>query len=87
MQSEIFSWLFVSLGGIDSINFVLDPKWDGVWDQLYDGLIHGKCVACLGTSEVADAAPSGLDYPEGVSQSSGIVARHAYSVLNFREVG
>lgn len=30
-----------------------------------------RCVACLGTSEVADAAPSGLDYPEGVSQSSG----------------
>ncbi|KEP64547.1 UNVERIFIED_CONTAM: calpain family cysteine protease domain-containing protein [Hammondia hammondi] len=65
---------------------VKDPKWTQIWTQLYLGLTAGRCVACLGTSEVSDAAPSGLDFPEGVSVSSGIVARHAYSILNYAEI-
>ncbi|KAL8450454.1 hypothetical protein Emed_002542 [Eimeria media] len=63
-----------------------NPAWDVVWFQLNRGLRDGRCVACLGTSEVFDAAPSGLEFPEGVSVSSGIVARHAYSVLRHAEV-
>lgn len=58
-----------------------------MWDHLYHGFTNGNCVACLGTSEVLDSAPSGLDFPEGVSISSGIVARHAYSILDCRRVG
>ncbi|CBZ49585.1 hypothetical protein NCLIV_000790 [Neospora caninum Liverpool] len=65
---------------------VKDPKWSHIWTQLFLGLSAGRCVACLGTSEVSDAAPSGLDFPEGVSVSSGIVARHAYSILNYAEI-
>ncbi|CAD2108963.1 calpain, putative [Plasmodium vinckei petteri] len=59
-----------------------DEKWDEVWDNMYDGIKKGKCVVCLGTLELPDAAPSGLDYPEGVSISTGIVTKHAYSILN-----
>ncbi|OEH77647.1 calpain family cysteine protease domain-containing protein [Cyclospora cayetanensis] len=63
-----------------------NPAWELVWFQLHRGLSEGRCVACLGTSEVFDAAPSGLEFPEGVSVSTGIVARHAYSVLRHAEV-
>ncbi|KMZ85948.1 hypothetical protein PVBG_03413 [Plasmodium vivax Brazil I] len=59
-----------------------DEKWDIIWNNIYDGIKKGKCVVCLGTLELKDAAPSGLDYPEGVSLSTGIVTRHAYSILN-----
>ncbi|WBY58823.1 calpain [Plasmodium yoelii yoelii] len=59
-----------------------DEKWDDVWDNMYDGIKKGKCVVCLGTLELPDAAPSGLEYPEGVSISTGIVTKHAYSILN-----
>ncbi|EUD68712.1 hypothetical protein C922_01112 [Plasmodium inui San Antonio 1] len=59
-----------------------DEKWDIIWNNIYDGIKRGKCVVCLGTLELKDAAPSGLDYPEGVSLSTGIVTRHAYSILN-----
>eukprot|EP00921_Rhytidocystis_pertsovi_P002899 GHVQ01004863.1.p1 GENE.GHVQ01004863.1~~GHVQ01004863.1.p1 ORF type:complete len:1054 (+),score=108.54 GHVQ01004863.1:196-3357(+) len=73
-------------GGTEETSFLSDPKWVTLWNLLHSGLCDGRCVACLGTSEVADAAPSGLDFPEGVSISSGIVARHAYSILAYREV-
>eukprot|EP01053_Blabericola_migrator_P013316 Blabericola_migrator_1__13315@NODE_935_length_5982_cov_124_245309_g650_i0_p1_GENE_NODE_935_length_5982_cov_124_245309_g650_i0NODE_935_length_5982_cov_124_245309_g650_i0_p1_ORF_typecomplete_len1432_score233_59Peptidase_C2/PF00648_21/9_7e70Calpain_III/PF01067_22/0_76Calpain_III/PF01067_22/2_6e14Calpain_III/PF01067_22/7_1e03_NODE_935_length_5982_cov_124_245309_g650_i04214716 len=76
----------VVTGGEESLQLCRDPRWDLVWKQLYTGFSRGRCVACLGTSEVADAAPSGLDFLEGVSISSGIVARHAYSVLSCREI-
>ncbi|CRG93981.1 calpain, putative [Plasmodium gallinaceum] len=59
-----------------------DKRWDIIWNHIYDGIKKGKCVVCLGTLELKDAAPSGLDYPEGVSMSTGIVTRHAYSILN-----
>ncbi|SBT36950.1 calpain, putative (Pcalp) [Plasmodium ovale wallikeri] len=59
-----------------------DERWDIIWNNMYDGIKKGKCVVCLGTLELKDAAPSGLDYPEGVSISTGIVTRHAYSILN-----
>ncbi|CRH00735.1 calpain, putative [Plasmodium relictum] len=59
-----------------------DKRWDIIWNNIYDGIKKGKCVVCLGTLELKDAAPSGLDYPEGVSMSTGIVTRHAYSILN-----
>ncbi|SBT79531.1 calpain, putative [Plasmodium malariae] len=59
-----------------------DEKWDVIWNNMYEGIKKGKCVVCLGTLELKDAAPSGLDYPEGVSISTGIVTRHAYSILN-----
>ncbi|GAW81633.1 hypothetical protein, conserved [Plasmodium gonderi] len=59
-----------------------DERWDIIWNNMYDGIKKGKCVVCLGTLELKDAAPSGLDYPEGVSMSTGIVTRHAYSILN-----
>ncbi|KJP87917.1 hypothetical protein AK88_02351 [Plasmodium fragile] len=59
-----------------------DEKWDIIWNNIYEGIKKGKCVVCLGTLELKDAAPSGLDYPEGVSLSTGIVTRHAYSILN-----
>ncbi|SOV24656.1 calpain [Plasmodium sp. DRC-Itaito] len=62
-----------------------DKKWDSVWNNIYDGIKKGKCVVCLGTLELKDAAPSGLDYPEGVSISTGIVTRHAYSILNIED--
>ncbi|XP_053992317.1 uncharacterized protein LOC128883708 isoform X2 [Hylaeus volcanicus] len=71
-------------GGYDLQEAYEEMQWNLVWEQLYDGLCTGKCVACLGTSDIWDSAPSGLSYPEGVSQSSGIVARHAYSILRFR---
>lgn len=45
------------------------------------GLSEGRCVACLGTSEVFDAAPSGLDFPEGVSVSTGMFVSSAYVFL------
>eukprot|EP00923_Selenidium_pygospionis_P035191 GHVN01061360.1.p1 GENE.GHVN01061360.1~~GHVN01061360.1.p1 ORF type:complete len:1429 (-),score=298.29 GHVN01061360.1:269-4216(-) len=75
-------------GGDDLLSgsIVDDERWKDVWSVLHEGLTSHRCVACLGTSEVADAAPSGLDYPEGVSVASGIVARHAYSILQYREV-
>ncbi|EZG44776.1 calpain [Gregarina niphandrodes] len=62
-------------------------RWDAVWQQMYRGFVGGTCVVCLGTSEVADSAPSGLEYVEGVSMSSGIVARHAYAVIRMVEHG
>uniref|UniRef100_A0A0G4GVB9 Calpain catalytic domain-containing protein n=1 Tax=Chromera velia CCMP2878 TaxID=1169474 RepID=A0A0G4GVB9_9ALVE len=61
------------------------PKWADAWKELFNGWRDGRCVACLGTSEIEDAAPSGLEFPEGVSISSGIVARHAYSIIRCSE--
>lgn len=63
------------------------PVFDGLWERITTGLDRGHCVVCLGTSDLVDAAPSGRDdFPEGVSLSSGIVARHAYAALRFVEI-
>ncbi|KAH0488654.1 MAG: hypothetical protein KVP17_003012, partial [Porospora cf. gigantea B] len=63
-----------------------DPFWLSAWQRLHNGHERGHCVACLGTTEVVDAAPFGLDFPEGVSVSSGVVAKHAYSVLRTAQI-
>lgn len=76
----------VVTGGIESAKLARDPQWDTVWRKLHDGFRQGTLIACLGTSEIVDAAPTGLDFPEGVSISSGIVAKHAYSILDIKEV-
>lgn len=63
-----------------------DNKWDEVWDVMYGGFCSGSCVVCVGTGEIADAAPPELEYTEGISMSSGIVSDHAYSVLKLMDI-
>lgn len=47
---------------------------------LFFSLINHKRF--LDNNNRISSFPSGLDYPEGVSISTGIVTRHAYSILN-----
>lgn len=65
--------------------------WDEVFAEAADGYHTGRCVVCVGTSELADAVPNGearrLGHIEGVSVSTGLVSRHAYPVLDCRQVG
>lgn len=66
-------------------------KWDQVFTEAADGYSAGRCVICVGTSELPDAAPDSearrLGHIEGVSTSTGLVARHAYPVLDCRQLG
>lgn len=66
-------------------------SWDEVFHRAMEGRVAGRCVICLGTSELPDAAPSSesrsLGYIEGVSKSNGLVAKHAYPVLDCRRLG
>ncbi|KAK2194450.1 bifunctional Peptidase C2 [Babesia duncani] len=61
-------------------NLAYHYKWDEIWDSLYAGFKIGVCVLCLGTGSICDATPSGLGCGEG------IVADHAYSVLDVKEI-
>lgn len=65
--------------------------WDEVFNTAAEGYQNGRCVVCLGTSELHDAAPNAearrLGHIEGVSTSTGLVARHAYPVLDCRHLG
>eukprot|EP00915_Cephaloidophora_sp_WS-2016_P000442 GHVH01000564.1.p1 GENE.GHVH01000564.1~~GHVH01000564.1.p1 ORF type:complete len:1356 (+),score=186.22 GHVH01000564.1:106-4173(+) len=62
------------------------PYWNMIWSNMIRAYLSGRVVVCLGTCDIHDSAPCGLDYPEGVSMSSGIVAKHAYSVLDMVEI-
>lgn len=66
-------------------------KWDEVFREAAEGYKAGRCVVCVGTSELSDAAPDAeakrLGHIEGVSISTGLVSRHAYPVLDCRQVG
>lgn len=66
-------------------------EWGSVFQKAQQGLLDGRCVVCLGTTEIFDAQPSAdarqLGHVEGVSRSLGLVAHHAYPVLDCRTVG
>mmetsp|Transcript_112711 Transcript_112711/g.283423 ORF Transcript_112711/g.283423 Transcript_112711/m.283423 type:complete len:956 (-) Transcript_112711:89-2956(-) len=66
-------------------------SWDEVFSEAAEGFHAGWCVVCVGTSELADAAPDAearrLGHIEGVSVSTGLVSRHAYPVLDCRQLG
>jgi len=55
-----------------------------------DGYVRGHCVVCVGTTELMDAVQHEEaqlhGYTEGVSVSTGLVANHAYPVLDCRYV-
>lgn len=59
--------------------------WLRIFDTAQQGFWQGKCVLCVGTTELPDATSSQLalqsGYSEGVSSSTGLVAGHAYPVL------
>ncbi|CAK0900919.1 unnamed protein product, partial [Prorocentrum cordatum] len=63
-------------------------------DQSYDAFLEGwragDCVVCVGTTRLADAVgheeARRRGYTEGVSPSTGLVANHAYPVLDLRSV-
>lgn len=65
--------------------------WDEVFSEAYEGYHSGRCVVCVGTSELVDAAPDAearrLGHIEGVSVTTGLVSRHAYPVLDCRQLG
>jgi len=68
-----------------------DARWDEVFADAAEGKAAGRCVVCVGTSELADAVPDAearrRGHIEGVSVSTGLVARHAYPVLECRQLG
>lgn len=70
-----------------------DPaaRWHEVFSEAAEGYGAGRCVLCVGTSELADAVPDAearkLGHIEGVSVSTGLVARHAYPVLDCQQLG
>lgn len=65
--------------------------WDDIFAEACEGYHRGRCVVCVGTSELEDAAPDAearrLGHIEGVSVSTGLVSRHAYPVLDCRRLG
>lgn len=65
--------------------------WNEVFNNAAEGYSTGRCVVCVGTSELHDAVPDAeagrLGHIEGVSTSTGLVARHAYPVLDCRHLG
>lgn len=69
----------------------IPSRWDEVFREASQGFEAGFCVVCVGTSELADAAESHearqLGHIEGVSVSTGLVAHHAYPVLDCRSFG
>jgi hypothetical protein len=66
-------------------------SWADVFSTAERGYRDGRCIVCVGTSELSDAAPDAearrLGHVEGVSASTGLVARHAYPVLNCKTFG
>ncbi|CAE7291359.1 CAPN7 [Symbiodinium sp. CCMP2592] len=56
-----------------------------MFDTAQQGFGNGKCVVCVGTTDIADATTNELavrsGHVEGVSVSTGLVAGHAYPVL------
>mmetsp|Transcript_85680 Transcript_85680/g.239422 ORF Transcript_85680/g.239422 Transcript_85680/m.239422 type:complete len:931 (+) Transcript_85680:117-2909(+) len=66
-------------------------EWDEIFNITSNGFRYGHCVVCVGTSELADAEPDAearrLGHIEGVSASTGLVARHAYPVIDCRRLG
>lgn len=77
--------------GVDDDSPSGRTNWDEVFNITSDGYHAGQLVACLGTSELADAAPDDearrLGHIEGVSISTGLVSRHAYPILDCRRRG
>lgn len=63
-------------------------EWMNIFDTAQQGFRDGHCVLCVGTTELPDATTSELalrsGYSEGVSSSTGLVAGHAYPVLQCR---
>ena len=59
--------------------------WMRIFDTAQQGFAKGQCVICIGTTELPDAMTNELalrsGYSEGVSSSTGLVAGHAYPVL------
>lgn len=66
-------------------------SWNEIFGIAESGFREGRCIVCVGTSELSDAAPDAearrLGHVEGVSVSTGLVARHAYPVLGCRRIG
>jgi hypothetical protein len=66
-------------------------RWDQVFVEASEGYRRGSCVVCVGTSELSNTAPDAearrLGHIEGVSVTTGLVARHAYPVLDCRQLG
>ena len=67
-------------------------EWMRIFDAAQRGFASGHCILCVGTTELQDATSNERalqsGYSEGVSSSTGLVAGHAYPVLNsFSEEG
>lgn len=65
--------------------------WDEVFNMAAEGYRCGRCIICVGTTRLEDAVPNELarrlGHVEGVSTSTGLVANHAYPVLDCRRIG
>eukprot|EP00929_Paragymnodinium_shiwhaense_P069311 TRINITY_DN34968_c0_g2_i3.p1 TRINITY_DN34968_c0_g2~~TRINITY_DN34968_c0_g2_i3.p1 ORF type:complete len:741 (-),score=78.69 TRINITY_DN34968_c0_g2_i3:136-2358(-) len=75
----------------DTIGQRSQASWDEVFRMAAQGYREGHCVVCVGTSEIHDAVPNAearkLGHIEGVSTSTGLVARHAYPMVDCAQVG
>lgn len=53
-----------------------DFNADGVFERLSTGLDHGRCLITVATGDLSDDQ----------AERTGLVATHAYAVLNMKEV-
>lgn len=70
---------------------VPEGHWSKTFDRVEEGHRTGRCVVCVGTTHLDDAISNSealrLGHIEGVGTTTGLVAHHAYPVLECKKLG